>query len=381
MNICFFETAQNLGGARIAAISMAKNLSDHHNVCIMDLYGSCEPFVKACNDSGIKFSVLAPEQDPHFIRSASNFVQKLKGVLTFIPHLMKMGKIVKKHTDAFDANYICVSDFRPLLMFLLVKPRGKVVFFAHGWYIKSQLSFFSRYLLHKRADKIVCISEATKQAIFNCGIAPLENLYVVHNSISLEKVLTTPAVIDNASDKTVIMHCGGFTKGKGQLISLGIAKELKRQGVRFKLVFAGILYQGNESSKYLESLKEYVSSNDLNDDVLFIVGKNNVYDYMNSCDILIHPSETEGFPLVVMEAQMLGKPVVANSVGGVIDMILNGFTGFLPTHNSIDEYCSIIKSLISDKDLYDYISKNSRDLATRCFSNSQQIKDLERVFC
>lgn len=380
MRICFFETAQNLGGARFAAINMARNLMKIHEVSIYDLYGSCMPFVNACMNSGVQFSVIAPNENPHFIRSANSFIQKIWNLLTFIPHLIKMGKLMKVKIEEENIDYVCVSDFRPLLIFLFIKPRCKIVFFAHGWYIKNQLSFYAKFLLKNIVDKIVCISEATRHALYNEGIATLDRLFVVHNSISEERILTSPALIDNAEGKAIILHCGGFIRGKGQLISLKIAKRLKERGVNFKLVFAGILYQGNESIRYLETLKEYVKKEELDDNVLFVVGKSNVYDYMNACDILIHPSETEGFPLVIMEAQILGKPVVANAVGGVTDMVLNNYTGFIPNYNNIEEYCEVIIQLLGNKELYALISNNSYNLAKRCFTDHQQILDLCKVF-
>jgi glycosyltransferase involved in cell wall biosynthesis len=50
---------------------------------------------------------------------------------------------------------------------------------------------------------------------------------------------------------------------------------------------------------------------------------------MKNCLALILPSLTEGLPRVVIETQMLGKPVIASRVGGIPEIIADGETGFL----------------------------------------------------
>lgn len=380
MKICFLESAQNFGGARSAAIKMAKVLSAGSDVNIIDIYGSCKPFVEACQQSGVPFEILCDDSNPYYVRSASSLWQKIINLLLFLPHLIGIGRKLKDRLNKSKVDYVCVTGFRPLMFFFFYRPKCKVVFFAHGWYIKEQLSFKSKYLLRHCVDRIVCISEATKYALFDNKVAELKDLYVVHNSISIDLSCINPAVIHKDQKTITIMHCGGFTSGKGQMVSVSIAKRLKELHVPFKMIFAGIIYQGKESSDYLAKIKQETKKLGVDNDIEFVVNKPYVLDYMMACDILIHPSETEGFPLVVLEAQYLGKPVIANAVGGVTDMIIDNFTGFLPTHNNVEEYCVAIQKLYKDKDLYLYISNNAKDLARHSFSDYQQKQELKRVF-
>ena len=105
-----------------------------------------------------------------------------------------------------------------------------------------------------------------------------------------------------------------------------------------------------------------------------VIDHNDVKEYFEWCDILVHPSDTEGLPRVVMEAMSMKKPVIANAVGGVTDYILDGFTGFLTNYNNVEEYVDIIKRLSSDPALYDEISNRAFDLIKTSFSPQNQIK-------
>lgn len=378
-NIVFLESAQNLGGARIAAIQMAKNLETEHNVMIVDFYGSCKPFVEECNKNNLDLTILS-EGNPYYIKSATNAVRKYLNLLFFIPHLLKMNNKLNLILDRKKIDYVCVSSFRPLLCMFLKRRNVKIIFFAHGWYNKKILSKKDKFLLKHMAYRIVCISEATKQALYNNNVATLDKLLVLHNSIDENSISENVAEIPSSQDCFKILHCGGFTAGKGQHVSLDIARELKLRGFMFKMIFTGIIYQGKESEYYYKYLRNLVKQYEIEENVIFIVNKNNVYDYIRACDVLIHPSETEGFPLALMEAQILKKPIIANAVGGVIDLVLDGFTGFLPSHNNVNEYVEKIIRLKNDEQLYNFISDNAYSLAKKCFNNEMQKEFLYKLF-
>ncbi len=52
-------------------------------------------------------------------------------------------------------------------------------------------------------------------------------------------------------------------------------------------------------------------------------------DLLNAADVVCLTSETEGIPLVLVEAMALGRPVLATRVGGVVDLVVDRETGVL----------------------------------------------------
>lgn len=76
-----------------------------------------------------------------------------------------------------------------------------------------------------------------------------------------------------------------------------------------------------------------------------------LFRFMQSADMLVLPSFTEGLPLVLIEALANGVPVVASRVGGVPELIEHGRTGLLFDPGDSEGLARAIATLIRDRDL------------------------------
>lgn len=73
--------------------------------------------------------------------------------------------------------------------------------------------------------------------------------------------------------------------------------------------------------------------------------------WMRAMDVLVHPSLSEAFPQVVMEAMAVGTPVVATDVGGVPELVVPGSTGVLVAPRDPNGLAAAIMQLYRDPDL------------------------------
>lgn len=379
--IVFIEAVQDYGGARISTVELAERLSKNHNVAIIDFYGSCKPFTDSVTKRGLELSIIDKREVPYIINTSPYLLVKIVNFVLFIPHLMGMRKKVQRLLKEIEPDYIILNNSKVLTsLAFFPNKKFKVLFFARGWFVLSQITKLDRLLYKNLVDKYVCVANATKQALFCGGLTSLENLYVVHNAISEANLSKEVAEIEKGENTKIVLHAGGFLKDKGQLVSLEMAKILKEKGVDFKLILAGLVYKGGESELFYNKVIDLVQLYNLEGFVELVKNKPNVISYFNACDILIHPSETEGLPRVIMEAMILKKPVVANAVGGVSDYILNGFTGFLPHHNSATEYAESVQKLIENENIYNFIADNAYNLVKTSFTAENQLNSLNKVF-
>jgi glycosyltransferase involved in cell wall biosynthesis len=83
--------------------------------------------------------------------------------------------------------------------------------------------------------------------------------------------------------------------------------------------------------------------------VLFTGPRRDVPDVMNAVDILVHASvRPDPLPRVVLEAMLLGKPMIGSAVGGVPEMITDGITGRLVPPGDPQALADAIQGLSAD---------------------------------
>lgn len=89
--------------------------------------------------------------------------------------------------------------------------------------------------------------------------------------------------------------------------------------------------------------------------------------FMESLDVFVMPSFTEGTPNSVVEAMACGKPVIASAVGGIPDMIGDD-AGLLVTPGDESELASAILRLARDHELRKSMGKAARERYRQLFS-------------
>ncbi len=143
----------------------------------------------------------------------------------------------------------------------------------------------------------------------------------IPNPLDLNKITQTVDNINNLpirenigikQDEQFILFVGSLVKVKNVD---GLLKVLSNLKTNFKLVVVG---DGPERHR----IEKLVCKLGLNSRIILLGQKphEETLRIMKSCDILILPSKSEVFPIVVLEAIALGKPVIATRVGGIAEI-------------------------------------------------------------
>lgn len=98
-----------------------------------------------------------------------------------------------------------------------------------------------------------------------------------------------------------------------------------------------------------------------------------VEEYMAAADVLCLPSYREGFGSVLIEAGACGLPVVASSVYGITDAVVDGQTGLLHQPRNIDDLRSKLERLLETPDLRRMLGGQGRHRAEAEFARGQVV--------
>jgi glycosyltransferase involved in cell wall biosynthesis len=132
---------------------------------------------------------------------------------------------------------------------------------------------------------------------------------------------------------------------------------------------------------YLEStLERQAESIGVRNNIIFTGWRNDVIGVLDLFDILVLPSLNEGMGKVLIEGMALGKPIVASSVGGIIDLVKNGDNGILVPPRDSDGLSDAILNLIRNKKLAQELGKNGKAKVYPEYDTTVMIRQIEDLY-
>lgn len=124
-------------------------------------------------------------------------------------------------------------------------------------------------------------------------------------------------------------------------------------------------------------LEEYCVEKSINQYITFWGSRKDVSNLLQCNDIFILPSLDDGLPIAILEAMRQGLPIVSTRVGGIPEMIDEGYNGVF-----IKPSTEGVKSVLMNLDHYDWerMGCNSRRIFLNKFSLESMVNGYSEVF-
>lgn len=189
---------------------------------------------------------------------------------------------------------------------------------------------------------IVAVSDATRSALVAQGY-PASRTVTVRNGIEARQP-AAPAALEPAPPGPVLLEVGRLCDVKGQRELIAALPRLGREDVTVLLAGDDVEAGGT----YRRALEAQARELRVEGRVRFLGRRDDVPALLAAADALVLPSWVEGLPLVVLEAMAAGVPVVASSVGGTPEAVVDGETGLLVPPRDADALARALDGLLSD---------------------------------
>jgi glycosyltransferase involved in cell wall biosynthesis len=137
----------------------------------------------------------------------------------------------------------------------------------------------------------------------------------------------------------VFLHVGRCIQVKNQQMLINVFNRLNREGKSLALIIIGDGFNSNLGNE----LKKMAS-----EEICFLGLKENVSDFYLNSDAFCLTSFHEGMPITLIEAFACGCIPICTPVGGVLDSIENGITGYLSKTISEDDYFEVVMTYINN---------------------------------
>lgn len=196
------------------------------------------------------------------------------------------------------------------------------------------------YMAAKLADDIVIVSNNEKNLITNnlpAGSKITGKIKIIYNGAFDEKSKY------RSREDNLITFCiaSRLVSDKGIFEAISAFGKLVKKHSQARLIILGT---GPEASRFHNQAKSIPS-------IKFLGYLDEPLDKMAVCDIFLQPTYHEAFSVVLVEACMLGKAIIATDVGGNPEIIKNGVNGLLVESRNSDALYKAMLELYEKSEL------------------------------
>ena len=216
-----------------------------------------------------------------------------------------------------------------------------LIWFIHAERVIIKKRRILRFLLKYFLNNLSIISDSKYVLLKNIGpLKPylninIEKIPIIHPTVDLKKILKINIKkIDNSKihkEPIQIGSIGRLNWAKGYDLLIEALHILKSEFSNFHVKIAG-------DGPYRKLIEEMIEKYSLKSNIK-ILGElhyNEIPDFLNSIDIYIQPSVSEGSPITIKEAMAAGLPILTSSAGGIPEVIKNNKTGLIFENRNVD---------------------------------------------
>lgn len=175
------------------------------------------------------------------------------------------------------------------------------------------------------------------------------------------------------SGRPVVGFFGRFSEEKGPADFVRIAAKIRKRFPEACFVMTG---EGPE----MKAVQKEIRRRGLSSCFCLPGFVGDVQPWLASADVVVVPSRLDGMPLVIFEAQGLGKPVVASRTGSIPEVIEDGATGFLRSPGDIDGFAEAVCRLLESAELRSGIGAAAREKVAREYGQEAMLERYFRLF-
>lgn len=248
------------------------------------------------------------------------------------------------------------SFYRKFMLYLLARFFGKqTIFHLHAgnfqqfWGNSGRLTRHAVSRFVRGADAVVAVSSAiaAELEVYRGGA---RGLYVIGNTAYRAEAMAGMALheLPGLSDRTrapYVAFVGRLMEGKGIDELLEAMALLHREGVRIQLHLAG----AGDIGRWSRAASGYGVSEQVRF-VGWLQGDEKLRFYRDAA-MFCMPSHFEAFGISTLEAMLIGRPVIGTKVGGFLDLVEDGVTGYLIHCGDVQALAERIRQLVQRPDI------------------------------
>lgn len=212
--------------------------------------------------------------------------------------------------------------------------------------------------------KYIVVSKYLKKQLVKSGL-PTSKIAVVYNGSDF------PAPNARPHKRLVIGSVGRLHPVKGYDLLIKAFALIDNKRLRLKI--AGV---GEE----LDNLKDLAKNLGISERVEFVGFQKDIYKFLDTVDVYVQSSLSEGFGLSVVEAMSQSLPVVVTPAGSLVEIVDDGRTGIVSKDFSPQSIADSITKLVSNYEFSKQMGENARESVVKNFDIKNWAENTAKVY-
>lgn len=233
--------------------------------------------------------------------------------------------------------------------------------------------------LFDEGECFLALGPRMRDALVDAG-CPAAKLQIFHVAIVVEDFPFRTRALGDRERVTILMGAT-FREKKGIAYALDAMASLRKRGLPFRFVLAG-------DGPLRAQIERQISDLDLRQHVelLGYVDPLAFRGLMEQAHIAILPSvtasdgDTEGTPLVLVEALAMGIPVVSTVHADIPEIVKDGVSGFLVPERDAGALAERLIHLVEHPESWEAMGRAGREHVTEQFNASRQFDKLMEIY-
>lgn len=200
---------------------------------------------------------------------------------------------------------------------------GKYLMFYHHGAMRRE---YHDEIGYRNSEKIIAVSNAVEQKLREFRPKHARKMMTIHNLTDVEGVRAKgeePVPEEFPADKFNIVSCGRVSYEKGMDLAVEACARLVEMG--YDNIHWWIVGGGPAE----DEVRAKIADLHLEDYITMLGMKSNPYPYIKRADLYVQPSRFEGYPMTILEALLLGQPVVSTGNTGAREILESEKNGLL----------------------------------------------------
>jgi glycosyltransferase involved in cell wall biosynthesis len=253
----------------------------------------------------------------------------------------------------------------------------KKIIYRRGMPHPLRGGFLNRFYFTKILTHIIVNSQEIARSLEKGNEAwfPIHKLKLIYNGMNLDlKAKTSKRLIEKNGHEWLIGSAGRLTSQKGQIYLIEMAKILKQQNLKFRILIAG-------EGELRQQLEKEIKLSGLTQEIKLLGHLDEMAPFMNSLDVFVFPSLYEGSANTLIETLYYGVPVVAFNTSSNPEIIEHGKNGFLARPQDPRDLAHYVTEVIAlSSSALSEMKRHAQEILERKFDNAKIYQDLEGLF-